>query len=394
MTTNLAKTDNGIVRIEGIEAQIVALPPLKELEALWCTLEERAKASFFLSWRWIGAWLLESGATPALFVAQRNRSVVGLALIGADCSRLGPLRVPRIYLNQSGSPDFDCVYIEYNDVLVDFEYENAAREAYLAAVCHREIPGRLQWSEMHWVASPLAAEQMPANPKLVMDRGKTSVSPFIHLDAVRKSGNDLCALLSSNTRSQIRRSVRLYHALGELHLDRASTRRDALNWLEELRCLHQARWISQGAKGAFAQPFFARFLRRLVEREFDSGVVDILRVSAGAYDFAYLCNFVYRDRVSSYQAGFRFGPDGRYKPGLVAHALAAQHYSRHNSHLRLYSLLAGGAQYKRSLSTGAEELFWFVYRPTSRLIGVKKAVAFLVDHFASRMEASRASAIW
>ena len=242
----------------------------------------------------------ESGVTPALFVAYRNESVVGLALIGADCLRLGPLCVPRIYLNQSGSPDFDCVYIEYNDVLVDCEYEQAARAAYLEAVCQARTwaPVPLQWSEMHWVASPLAAEQMPANPKLVMDRGKPSVSPYIHLDAVRKSSNDLCALLSSNTRNQIRRSVRLYGALGEIHLDRALTRRDALTWLEELRSLHQARWISQGARGAFAEPFFERFLRRLCEQEFGSGVVDILRVSAGVYHFAYLCNFVYRDRVS------------------------------------------------------------------------------------------------
>jgi CelD/BcsL family acetyltransferase involved in cellulose biosynthesis len=372
-------TANKIVENEGIVAQITALPPLSQLEPMWHALEVRAKPSFFLSWHWIGSWLSESGAKPALFVARRNQIIVGLAVIGMDCPRLGPLRVPRIHLNQAGVSDLDCVYIEYNDLLVDPTNENATRAAYLGALSKWRAgdAGWVHWQEMRWVASPIAAEHMPVNPKLLMEKTKTSISPYVDLDAARKNGNDLCALLSSNTRSQIRRAIRLYQAMGELRIDRASTRREALAWLERLRCLHQARWSSRGDAGAFARPFLERFLRRIVEQGFDNGVVDILRVSAGRYDLGYLYNFVYRNRVSNYQSGFRFGPDGRHKPGLVAHTLAVQHYSSGESRLRLYSFLAGSSQYKRSLSTGSEELNWYVYRPKSRLIVLKKAVALL-----------------
>src|SRR5262249_21321956 len=206
------------------------------------------------------------------------------------------------------------------------------------------------------------------------EKEKTSVSPYVGLDAVRKNGNDLCALLSSNTRRQIRRAVRLYQAMGELRIDRASTKREALGWLEQLRCLHQARWVL----GAFSHPFFERFLRRLVEQGFENGVVDILRVSAGQYDFGYLYNLVYRDRVSSYQSGFRFGPDGRYKPGLVAHTLAVNLYARRTCRLRTYSFLAGASQYKNSLSTGREQLYWYTYRPAFWLSPLQKATSAIM----------------
>ena len=377
------------VESEDIVTKITALPSLNQLEPMWRALEAKAEPSFFLSWHWIGAWLSESGAKPALFVARRNQDIVGLAVIGEDCLRFGPLCVPRIHLNQAGVSDFDCVYIEYNDLLVDPTNENATRAAYLAALYRwrADDAGGKKWQEMRWVASPIAAQNMPVNPNLLMEKKKMSVSPYVGLDAVRKNGNDLCALLSSNTRSQIRRAIRLYQAMGELRIERASTTREALAWLEQLKFLHQTRWTLQGDAGAFSHAFFERFLRRLVEQGFEKGVVDMFRVSAGPYDLGYLCNFVYRDRVSNYQGGFRFGPDGRHKPGLVAHTLAVQHYSEGASGLRLYSFLAGGSQYKRSLSTGTEELYWYVFRPRSRLIVLKKAVALLANRIASRTEA-------
>ena len=135
--------------------------------------------------------------------------------------------------------------------------------------------------------------------------------------------------------------------------------------------------------GGLARPFFERFLRRLVDQGLKEGVVDILRVNAGRHELGYLYNFVYRDRVSNYQSGFRFGPDGRHKPGLVAHALAVQHYASGNSRLRTYSFLAGTSQYKESLSTGSEELYWYAYRRASRLIGLKKALAMIATRLSS-----------
>jgi CelD/BcsL family acetyltransferase involved in cellulose biosynthesis len=365
-------------------AQIEPLPPLEQLEATWHDLERRSEASFFLSWHWMGAWLAESGIQPALLVARRNDLIVGLALIGRDCRRFGPLRLPRIHLNQGGAADIDCVYIEYNDVLVDSTHAETTRAACLAALSeHSAATARFEWPEMHWAASAIPAEHMPGHPKLIVERCRTSPCPYINLDAVREKEGDLSALLSANTRYQIRRAIRLYKDMGELRIERATTRKQGLAWLEELRCLHQTRWKSRGEPGAFARPFFRRFLRRLVDQGLKEEVVDILRVSAGRHKLGYLFNFVYRDRISNYQSGFRIGPDARYKPGLVAHALAVRHYASGDTRLRKYSFLAGAAQYKKSLSTGSEELYWYVYRPASHLIKLKKAIALIATRLSS-----------
>jgi CelD/BcsL family acetyltransferase involved in cellulose biosynthesis len=354
------------------------LPPLNKLEPIWRDLEARAEASFFVSWHWIGAWLAESGVQPALLIALRDDVIVGLALIGQDCPRFGPLRLPRIHLNQAGMADLDCVYIEYNDLLVDSADVKATRAACLAALfeCSVAVDG-LQWREMRWAGSAIPAKQMPTHPNLVMATNEILLSPYVDLDVVRDEGSDLCALLSGNARRQIRRATRLYEAMGELRVEQATTQQEGLSWLEALQSLHQASWTSRGEPGAFARPFFGRFLRRLLDRGFGEGVVDILRISAGHHELGYLYNFVYRDRVYSYQSGFQFGPDGRHKPGLVAHTLAVRHYASGDPRLRKYSFLAGATQYKATLSTGSEELYWYAYRPASRLLKLRKAIAVI-----------------
>ena len=223
---------------------------------------------------------------------------------------------------------------------------------------------------------------MPAHPHLVIEQRKTSLSPYVDLDAVRNSGNELCSLVNGRVRREIRRAIRLYEEMGELRIERALTKKDALKWLQSLRDLHQARWTARGQPGAFARPFFGRFLRALIDRGLSKGVIDILRITAGERELGYLYNFVYRDRVSNYQSGFQFGPDGRYKPGLVAHSLAAGHYAT-DTKLKRYSLLAGASQYKRSLCSGLEELSWYCYRRTSRLPGLAKVISAIATRLGS-----------
>ena len=362
-----------IADIEPVVVQINPLPPLEQLKAMWQRLEARAEPSFFLSWHWIGTWLAETRLNPALLVALRNDVIVGLALIGQVCPRLP--RRPTIYLNQSGLPDFDCVYIEYNDILLDSTCVSATRAACLAAFSDRpSIFGGRRWREMHWAASAVPPEQMPVHRNAIMKKSKKSVSPYVDLDKVRCKGGDLLTVLNANTRRQIRRAIQLYEAMGELRLDPASTKQEALAWFEALRGLHQARWTSRGQLGAFARPFFERFSRRLLERGFGEGSVDILRLRAGRHEIGFLYNFVYRDRVSNYQCGFQFGPDGRHKPGLVAHALAIRHYASVNPRLMKYSFLAGPTQYKTSLATDFEVLCWYTYRPASRLMRVARLI--------------------
>lgn len=185
-------------RVEAVLVQIKPLPSLKQLEPVWRDLERRAEASFFLSWDWIGVWLAESSAQPNLLVAFRGDLVVGLGLIGEDCLSFGPIRLRRIHVNQTGLSEYDCTYIEYNDLLLDRTFAATIRGACLA-----ELIAWSSWQEMDWPAAPIPIQQMPTHPHLVIEQRKTSLSPYVDLDAVRNSGNELCSLVNGRVRREI-----------------------------------------------------------------------------------------------------------------------------------------------------------------------------------------------
>lgn len=60
----------------------------------------------------------------------------------------------------------------------------------------------------------------------------------------------------------------------------------------------------------------------------------------------------------NYQSAFAVPRTAKSKPGLMCHAAAVTHYATRD--LKHYSFLAGKDRYKHSLSTGAEELHWWV----------------------------------
>jgi CelD/BcsL family acetyltransferase involved in cellulose biosynthesis len=193
-------------------------------------------------------------------------------------------------------------------------------------------------------------------------RGYWSEDPYVDLDALREQGDPYLSALSRNTRSKIRRSIRLYEdKYGEASLEVAADPAVAKEWLDELIHLHSARWLEQGLPGAFATHGLRRFHGLVIDRAFEeprSLGVDILRVRFGSRTIGLLYNLRRAGVVSFYQSGFRYEPDdNRLKPGLVAHALAVQHYLEAGD--REYDFLAGepeASQYKRSLSTHSRQL--------------------------------------
>src|SRR5436305_1145562 len=69
---------------------------------------------------------------------------------------------------------------------------------------------------------------------------------------------------------------------GELAVDVPQDVAGALACYDELVAHHQRRWQARGHAGAFADPWFDRFHRRLIERRFGTGEIMLMRVRAGA----------------------------------------------------------------------------------------------------------------
>jgi CelD/BcsL family acetyltransferase involved in cellulose biosynthesis len=350
-------------------ATLRELPPLGKLEPMWRDLERRAHTSFFLSWHWMGTWLqwLPEEIPVQLLQVEHAGAVVGLAFLARRVLRRHHLLWSRaLFLNRSGDPALDEISIEHNGVLAA---RGAEAEVTQQAVRHL-IEREKRWDELFvdGMGQPATLSQARLDGARVHVL-KSGLARTVDLAAVRGGGGGFAGLLGPNTRYQVRRSRRELERFGEVRLDEARDRDQALGYLARLRELHQAYWRARGMPGSFSQPAFGSFHERLIEREFDAGVVQFLRLTAGGRELGYLYNHVYAGRVSSYQSGFAYPDDAagqHYRPGLVAHALAIEHNAARG--LEVYDFLAGDSDFKRRLATGEEPLAWLVVqRPRLKL---------------------------
>ena len=187
---------------------------------------------------------------------------------------------------------------------------------------------------------------------------------------VRAQAGGHLALLSANTRQQLRRSLRRYALDGPLQIQRAETLDEAQAFLAALGVLHQQTWTRRGRPGAFANPDFVAFHQALLATAWPRGEIDLLRVSFGTRALGYLYNFRWRGRIANYQTGFDYPtePSTPLKPGLTCHHLAAEQYAAEG--LDAYDLLAGESRYKSSLATNSETLHWIEMMPSLSLPGL------------------------
>jgi CelD/BcsL family acetyltransferase involved in cellulose biosynthesis len=327
---------------------------LGALAGCWRDLEARAQGSFFQSWSWTGCRAAARFPDPLLLTAERGGAVLGLALFNRRRRPFGE----RLWLGETGDPAEDSIFVECNGPLVaaDAPADLAARM--LAAALHLRTPGagRRDRQVVLSGAEPALAEAARGLPG-TLRRGPDRPAPYADLAALREAGGGHLASLSSNSRAQIRRSLRRYAEAGPLVLTRAATLAEAQAFLARLAVLHNAAWGSRGLPGAFVSAAFAAFHVELLERAHPRGEIELLRITAGDDEVGYLYNFIWRGRVLAYQSGFAYPPgDAHRKPGLTCHHLAIEdHLARR---MDVYDFLAGGGRYKTSLANAGRALSW------------------------------------
>lgn len=318
-----------------------------EVAKAWRSLEDEARAGFFLSWTWICSWLESLPAPPLLARAWKDEKLAAMGFFSRCATHRLLLPRRQLHLHQSGDPELDRITIEFNGLLARPEDEGCVVPAVLA---HLRAGG---WDECilpgvpaSWL--PLAAEG--GYPAIVERRNRDFV---VDLTRLRLAGVDLLDEISSNSRAQIRRAVRLAAENGPLRLLAAEDPDQALSHFGALAEFDRQR---RGAAGAFASPARQAFHRRLITRGFPRGEIELLHAQAGSETLGYLYLFRYRGRVSVYQAGFAPPRDNRHRPGLVMHYLAIRRALEQGD--AVYDFLAGEARYKRSLGREADALIW------------------------------------
>ena len=310
----------------------------------WTALERRVGGSFFLSWTWIGTWL-DSLDTPPLLLSVTDASGQDIALglfVRASERRRG-LPVRQLRLHDTGITARDAITIEYNTLLCEQGMESAAWHAAM-----RSLRDFGRWDEIIVSGAGSDTADILDGLGTRTHRRAETTSAYVDLAALRGQGvtdaETYIATLGKNTRSQLRRSMRLYAERGPLRLE---SRHDVEGFFTELGEHHEAKWQAAGGAGATANLDYMTFHRRMIAQALPRGEVELLRASAGDRPFGWLYNFICRGRVLFYLSGFHTEDDNRLKPGLVTHALAIEHHLRQGA--GIYDFMGGTNRYKTSL---------------------------------------------
>lgn len=357
--------------------------PLTDCDGLavnWRDLESRADGGFFLSWDWVGTWLAAVSNDAYLLEGRLDGRIVVLGILCGKAPRgLRGFAGSTFYLHQTGDPQADRIAIEYNGLLRDRSVPVGCVSDAIAAL--RAVDG-LAWDELFLGGLPEELADIVAECGLPVRTWARVPTARVDLASLRESGRDYLAGLSANTRAQIRRAIRRYEERGDLRLDAAADVETALTYFQALGGLHQRHWESRGETGAFASPFFVAFHRRLIEACVPTGQVELLRLSAGDTDIAYLYNFVDGPSVRYYASGIRYEDDNRLKPGLIAHAMCVERHLAGGKDV--YDFMAGAARYKSSLGeAGPNMVDCIVERPSATQF-FKRILRWVRDRMSDR----------
>jgi len=313
---------------------------------IWQSIEKTSNTSFYLSWTWMENWLkcLSSDEKVIFVYASYLSSPVFCYFLGIQKQIDNKIIYSsRAYLNKTGILEKDTITVEYNGILVDKNFQ----EIDFTQVFQKTNG----WHELvAGFVSPHQTKYFDSQTTNYNCRIQSEEKGYyVDLEAVRKSNNDLLPLLSKNKRSQIKRSMKAYAKDGEIRLETAKNYDEIINSFNNLQELHQKAWQKKGLPGAFSNKFFTHFHKCLVKNNAGTKNIDFINVYAKNTLIGSLYNFIYDNQVYFYQSGFEYRTENVYKPGLITHYLAINHYA--SLGYQTYDLLVGELDYKKSISS-------------------------------------------
>lgn len=363
-----------------LQISLQSMPDRQTLALWWSELESRADLSFFTSWSWIGAWLdlLSDVAAARLLVAEQGGQRVGMGIVVEGSARLlKTIGIRAWRLHTTGIFEIDDLSMEYNDFLMDRSVADETRIAMLNWLVWQAPKGIVEIR-----GSSASIRKLAESPSPRMVARRVPLTSYLVSLSEARARQGYLPLISSNVRSQIRRSLKAYSAAGEIRVEAATDLSQALEYLARLRAMHDRRWRERGVRSGFAHDGVAkRFHDALIRHAFPRGEVQMLRITVGDSDLGYLYNFVFRGVISYYQSGLNYELiDNKHgRPGLVSHALAIEHNMKLGH--SWYDLLAGDYRYKASLATKLE--------PMAHCVFTRETPLVRIDAYARRVVESR-----
>lgn len=329
-------------------------PRPDQLKQWWLDLERRAKPRFFLSWLWIGTWIEQTGDPHHVLVGRQDGRIVCLGLLRRGVEwRHRALRSRTIYLHETGKAEEDILFIEHNNFLCD---PDAGALVPQAIAFLRLDPALGRFDEIQLGGIPEATFEELRDSGLKVHLVARKPTALVDLRSLRETGTAYLDRLSSNTRYQIKRAVKMYEKRGPVTVEPARTTEEALEFFDALGVLHEAGWQQRGSSGAWSHPFLVKFHRRLIETAFPHGGIDIVRISCGGTPIGYIHCLVRDGWFGSYLSGFAYEEDNKLKPGLVSFYKYVEHRLTEGG--ETIDFLAGDQRYKTSLGEAGPAMCW------------------------------------
>lgn len=346
--------------MSGYHTESYTITQSSDIEKEWLDLQQRANHSYFQSWGWIETWLdqVAIDLQPVAVKVWLDENLVGISLfVSKDIKRRVIFQARAMYLNEYPFHGKNMI-TESNGLLVAKNYES---EVYSEVVAYL-LQAFKDHDEFCFGAMPESAACFITEQTLTEGASciinEESVSRFIDLSDLQPGMNNYLASLSRNRRGQIRRSIRLYDDQGSLQIEQAENVEQALHYLDRLKVLHTNYWRSKGKGGAFSNPIWHTFHRTVIQKRFELGEIQLLKVSNQQGEIAYIYSFVLNKHVYVVQTGFTHSEDKRLMPGYVAHSMAIAYNL--SKGMLIYDLMHGDELYKRILCNRVCKLQWLV----------------------------------
>jgi CelD/BcsL family acetyltransferase involved in cellulose biosynthesis len=338
---------------------------LEQLEVEWTNIQRRQEVPFFLSWTWISCWIKSHQPKIIVVSASVNQETICIGLFSQSVDkRHGFISSRQLRLHQAGDQARDQIWMEYNDFMCLSEFRIEATNA-----CLQVLDELDSWDEIIISMMPTERANQLSFEGTVISKDLFTPSYSVDLLNLRSENKQYLDSLSTNTRYQIRKSIRLYEeTYGALTLETAKNTVDALAFFHQAGELHVQRWKDSGYHNAE----FIHFHKNLIKDAFESGNIDLIKITAGNEIVAILYYHIINQSVYFYLQGLRYESNHKFKPGLVAHSMATQHYLDHDK--TKYDYMGGFSQYKKQLSSASVDMCTVtIQRPRFQLMFEKLA---------------------
>ena len=309
----------------------------------WQTLLANSTHSYFQSVEWINAWFAHLADHQELdfWLMTNHKEPLAALFIGASTRKfLGIKSLIRGVVQGVGNEEYDLITPEYTGLVytditqVDFAlWSNTLLKYY------------------HEVLIPYTSPEQ-STCWLNQKHGRclyNEATYYADLNGFQDGELLFWQSMSKNTKKQLKTSLNAYTKMGELTVEVAKDRQQAIEFLHQLGKLSSLKWEATHKNGAFDQQQFGIFHQNLIEAAFDNGQIQLLKITAGDHVIGYLYNFLYQGNVYFYQCGFVYLEQNKFRPGLVCHYLSMQLNA--NLGALNYDFLAGDNRYKQSLAT-------------------------------------------